>query len=96
VAAREFEGRPLAAGVNADPVDVTAGLAKAADLGYGDKSRALVVSYALYRHAKGEENGAVATIRSHGIDFTSWRVILAAAVAEGTRVLQAAGPGGAE
>jgi hypothetical protein len=40
----------------------------------------MVVEYALMRHRRGEEAGAEATALSHGIDLTSWKVILSAAI----------------
>ena len=97
MAHKDFYGAPLVTGVNVDPVDRAAGLGRAAALGYGDSRSQMVIGYALYRHARGEEDGAESTILSYGIDFTSWKVILAAAVVEGTRALedqakQASGP----
>lgn len=76
-------GRPLVPGVNVDPVDITAGLRRAAALGYGDRQSRMVLTYALQRHARGEEEGAERTVKGH-VDFTCWRVILAAAVAAAT------------
>lgn len=77
----DWLGRPLVPGVNVDRVDVAAGLALAARFGYGDGQSQMVIQYALMRWARGEEGGAEATIRSHGIAYTSWRASLAAAVA---------------
>jgi len=87
MAHNDLYGRPLTPGSNIDPVDAGAALERAAALGYGDETSQMVIGYALYRHARGEEDGAEKTILSHGIDFTAWRVILAAAVAAGTRAL---------
>lgn len=79
---RTYDGLRLTPGVNVDKVDIGAGLAKARDLGYGDDLAAMVVQYALQRHARGEEDGAERTwLNEYPRDLTSWRVILAAAVA---------------
>src|SRR5689334_1748496 len=88
--ARTFDGLPLQAGYNVDPVDVAAGLAQAARFGCDDGESQMVVEYALMRHARGEEDGAERTALSGGIDFTTWRACLAAAVAEGARKLDLA------
>jgi hypothetical protein len=69
----------LVAGWNVDRIDVTAGVKQAAALGYGDAESQMVVEYALMRHARAEEEGAERTALSGGIDFTSWRICLAAA-----------------
>lgn len=75
----------LVPGVNVDRVDVAAGIAQARGLGYAAPEELMVIEYALMRHARGEEDGAERTIISHRIDFTSWRMILAAAVAASER-----------
>lgn len=79
-------GMPLVPGRNVDRVDEAAGLALAERFGYGDPQSRMVVSYALARHARGEEDGAQRTALSHGIDLTSWYAILAAALAAATPV----------
>jgi hypothetical protein len=66
---------------NLDPIDVAAGLRLAAAWGYDDGESQMVIEYALMRHRRGEEAGAERTALSHGIDFTSWRACLAAAMA---------------
>lgn len=72
----------LVSGVNVDALDIGAGLAQARSFGYGDSEAQLIVTYALQRHGRGEEEGAERTWLSYfPHDFTSWRVILAAAVA---------------
>lgn len=71
----------LVPGVNVDPVDIEAGMAQASQLGYTSQQERMVIEYALNRWRRGEEDGAEQTITSHGIDYTSWRVILAAGVA---------------
>lgn len=77
-------GRPTP-GVSVDKLDVAAGLKMLTDVcGYTDAKTIMVIEYALLRHAKGEELAAErgAIDRSfHGIDFTSWRMVLAAAMA---------------
>lgn len=73
----------LATGVNVDPVDVAAGIAKLHELGWSDLNTIMVIEYALMRWARGEEEAAErgAIDRGfHGIDLTSWRVVLAAAI----------------
>lgn len=90
---RTIDGSPLTPGVNVDPVSYDAGLAAAIDLGYGDPAARMVVTYALQRHARGEEDGAERTwLAEYPRDFTSWRVILAAAVAAGTQQLEESKP----
>lgn len=79
---RDFNGGPLQPGINADRVDIAAGLAEAARIGYGDDLAAMVVQYALQRWQRGEEDGAERTwLAEYPRDLTSWRRILAAAVA---------------
>jgi len=79
---RDASGAPLVPGYNVDKVDVAAGVARAVQLGYGSPEHQMVAEYALMRHARGEEDGAERSALSGGIDFTSWRVILAEAVAK--------------
>lgn len=69
----------LVVGHNVDRVDVAAGMRQAAAFGYDDAASQMVMEYALMRHARAEEEGAERTALSGGIDFTSWRVCLAAA-----------------
>lgn len=71
----------LVPGRNVDKVDVPAGMAKAGELGYHLATELMVIEYALMRWKRGEEAGAEQTIISYEIDYTAWRVILAAAVA---------------
>lgn len=82
---RTFDGGPLTPGINVDPVDVAAGVAEARLIGYDDGTAVMVTTYALQRHARGEEDGAERTWLTYfPRDFTSWRRILAAAIAAGT------------
>jgi hypothetical protein len=74
-------GVPLVPGYNVDRVDVAAGMARGVILNYRSPEHQMVIEYALMRHARGEEDGAERSALSGGINFTSWRVILAAAVA---------------
>lgn len=74
-----WENALLVPGYNLDRIDVAAGMAQARAFGYDDPESQMVVEYALIRHARGEEDGAERTALSGGIDFTTWRVCLAAA-----------------
>lgn len=81
-------GNPLVPGVNADPVDVSAGLAKLAALGWSrgsDPNAHMEVEYNLLRWARGEEAHADRSMSRSlsGVDYTSWRIVLAAAIAAG-------------
>lgn len=79
---RDAAGNKLQPGINVDRVDIAAGLRAAAAAGYGDATAQMVAQYALQRHARGEEAGALATWRSQfPRDLTSWYMILATAVA---------------
>jgi hypothetical protein len=81
---RDMNGAPLTPGVNVDPVDVGKGMTRALALGYGDTGNdRLTVEYALRRHARGEEDGAVKTWLGHfgKSALTGWYAVLAAAVA---------------
>lgn len=79
---RDFCGNPLVPGVNVDKVDIAAGLDAGTEMGFDSAEDEMVTEYALARWARGEEAGAEATwLRYHPHDLTSWRVILAAAVA---------------
>lgn len=77
-------GETLVPGLSVDRVDIAAGLAQAAQFGYGDAESQMVIEYALMRWRRGEEAGAERTVLSHGVDYTSWRGALAAAVASGS------------
>lgn len=75
---------------NRDPIDVEAGLAELKKCGYHEPKTVEVIAYALRRWGRDEEVAAerMAIDRTfHGIDFTSWRRVLAAAIAsaEGAR-----------
>ena len=77
-----MDGRPLEPGVNVDKVDVAAGLAEGVRAGYGSGEHQMVVEYALMRWARGEEDGALVTFLSGGVDLTSaYRIVAAACVA---------------
>lgn len=84
---RTWDGLPLTPGVNVDKVNIAAGVAAAHRIGYGAKDwrEDMVITYALQRHARGEESGAERTFFSHfgKSHFTGWRMILAAAVSHG-------------
>lgn len=71
-------GELLTPGLNVDVIDVIAGAHEAAQIGYGDPQSQMVVEYALQRWARGEEDGALHTIRGF-IDVTSFYRIVAAA-----------------
>lgn len=74
-------GGPLTPGVNVDRVDIAAGLTMAKSIGYDSDEAEMIVVYALQRWARGEEEGADRTALGYPIDLTSWRMILAAALA---------------
>jgi hypothetical protein len=75
-------GEPLTPGVNVDKVDVAAGLREAAGIGYASGEHQMVTEYALMRWARGEEDGALRSFLSGGIDLTSaYRIVAAAAAA---------------
>lgn len=76
------QGELLKPGFNVDPVNTAAGLNLAARFGYGDPESQMVLSYALRRHSRGEEDGAQRTALSGGIDLTTWYAVLAAARTE--------------
>lgn len=77
---RDMHGRALTPGTNADGLNIAAGIEQARQIGFGAEAL-VVIDYALLRWARGEEPGAEATIESHGINYTSWRMCLAAAMA---------------
>lgn len=76
-------GAKLEPGVNLDELSIADGLMRAVKIGYESWQDQMVVEYALMRHARGEEDGAQRSALSGGIDFTSWRMILAAARTRG-------------
>ena len=83
---------PRVPGHNVDPIDVGAGLALLEKFGYNDPRTSMVIEYALQRWARGEEAAAEkgAIDRTfHGVDYTTWRAVLTAAVAKGTADLEA-------
>lgn len=82
---RDFHGQPLQPGVNVDPVDIAAGLAKLHELGYVGTLCDMEADYALRRWARGEEGLADHSMAHSlsGISYTDWRVILSAAVTTG-------------
>jgi len=78
-------GNALVPGYNVDLINVKAGLKELVACGYDDDARRfMVIEHALMRWQRGEEEAAErgAIDRAfHGIDFTSWRRVLAAAMA---------------
>lgn len=70
-------------GYNVDKVNVAAGLRELAACGYDDPKTIMVIEYALMRWARGEEveakRGAIDRA-FHGINFTCWLRVLAAAI----------------
>ena len=82
-------GRPLVPGHNVDKVSIPAGLREAQAAGYGTELAQQVVWYALWRHARGEEDGAERTwLSEYPHDLTSWKRILAAATVQGAMEAQ--------
>lgn len=78
-------------GKNVDPVDVAAGIAKLNESGYNDKLTTMVVEHSLVLWARGEEESAEKKAidkNFHGIDLTTWKMVLATAVAAGTKKLE--------
>ncbi len=77
----------LKTGHNVDPVNVEAGMAELSKCGYDEPKTKMVIEHALMRWARGEEHqaerGAI-DANFHGITFTCWRRVLAAAVAAGS------------
>lgn len=74
----------LIPGRNVDLVDVPAGLKMAASLGYDDWQAQMVVEQALMRWRRGEEeSGEKLWISEYPRDLTSWKAVLAAALAPG-------------
>ena len=71
----------LKTGVNVDAVDIAAGIAQAKAIGYYSGEELMVVEYALRRHARGEEDGAVRTwVSYYPNNLAAWYMILAVAV----------------
>ena len=90
---RDAYGKPLVPGVNVDRVDVAAGLRKLSELGWSREQEPNAhqeVEYNLMRWARGEEAAADHSMSRSlsGLDYTSWRVILAAAIAAGEAAAQ--------
>jgi hypothetical protein len=86
--ARDMLGNQLIPGVNVDRIDIDSGLRALGECGYNEPRTRMVIEYALQRWARGEEDAAErgAIDRGfHGIDFGSWRRVLAAAIAGATR-----------
>ena len=76
----------LKPGHNVDVVDVAAGMRELSACGYEEPETRMVIEHALMRWASGEEEQAErgAIDRSfHGISFTCWRRVLAAAIVRG-------------
>lgn len=70
---------------NVDRLDIPSGMRELAACGYDDDPHTrMVIEYALQRHARGEEEqarkGAIDQ-SFHGISFTCWTRVLAAAMA---------------
>jgi hypothetical protein len=83
----------LIPGVNVDRVDVAAGVKMAAQLGYGDPTAQMVAEFALMRHRRGEEEGAERTwLSEYPRDLTSWKAILAHALASAVDRARRFGP----
>src|SRR5882757_7313757 len=82
---RDMYGNALVPGYNVDLINVKAGLKELVACGYDDDARRfMVIEHALMRWQRGEEEAAErgAIDRAfHGIDFTSWPRVLAAAMA---------------
>jgi len=77
---------PRVPGVNTDKIDVDAGLDALTSLGFTERRTVIVINYALNLWRRGEEEQADKNATDslfHGIDFVSWRRVLAAARAAG-------------
>jgi hypothetical protein len=90
--AHSFTGS-LVPGVNLDSLDIEAGMRELVAAGYPatEGERHMVIHYALQRWARGEEHAAErgAIDQSfYGIDLTSWRRVLARAMAAAQPGLQ--------
>lgn len=78
----------LVSGHNVDKVNVAAGMRELVTLGYTCPNTVMVIEYALMRWSRGEEEAAErgAVDKSfHGIDYCSWRRVLAAGCAAGSQ-----------
>ena len=78
----------LITGHNVDPVDIKAGMLELKRCGYEEPKTRMVIEYALMRWARGEEQQAERGAIDqgfHGITFTRWRRVLAAAVSSGVQ-----------
>lgn len=77
----------LKPGHNVDVVDVAAGMRELSACGYDEPETRMVIEYALMRWARGEEKcaerGAIDS-SFHGVSYTCWRRVLAAATAKGS------------
>lgn len=84
--ARDRLGSQLIPGVNVDKIDIGAGLRALGECGYDEPHTCMAIEYALQRWARGEEDAAErgAIDQSFcGIDFGSWRRVLAASMVAG-------------
>lgn len=94
---RDWQGNALVPGVNVDKIDVAAGLKALEGLGWSrteDPNTFVLIEFCLMRWKRGEEeqaeNQAIAlheedpAQRAAAIDLTSWRVVLASAMAAAT------------
>jgi len=76
----------LTTGYNVDPVHIPTGIQTLADCGYTESRTVVVITYALQRWARGEEEQAQRMAIDpdfYGIDLTSWLRVLAAAIEAG-------------
>lgn len=87
MATRDIAGAPLVPGRNVDRVDVEAGLAKMVELGFDEPNHRMEVDYNLTRWGRGEEDSADRSMSRSlsGVDYTSWRIILASVIATAER-----------
>lgn len=72
----------LITGHNVDAVDLNIGLQELNRCGYDDPHTVMVITYALQRWAKGEEDKALKMAidpEFHGINLISWTRVIAAA-----------------
>ena len=79
----DFVG-PKVPGVNVDKINVDAGMAELKKIGYVAPRTVMVIEHALNLWRRGEEDKAERNAidqNFYGIDFTSWRRVLAAAMA---------------
>lgn len=79
---RDVLGMALEPGTNVDKIHVGAGVMEAGAIGYDSSEDMMVVTYALQRWMRGEEDGAIKTLMHHGISLTSaYRIVAAARAA---------------